>query len=115
MGEIMLAFQTIFVDREDGSSGKTAAEQIVATVEDARYPQVVIYPEGNTCNGRAVCGFKMGAFTAGVPVQPVAIKYKNPSLDPSWCVPVSTERATTSLIADTSASCRHSKVTERDI
>jgi len=88
MGEIMLAFQTIFVDREDGSSGKTATEQIKATVEDARYPQVVIYPEGNTCNGRALCGFKMGAFLPGKPVQPVVIQYKNPSLDASWCEPL---------------------------
>ena len=41
MGEVMQAFQTIFVDRELHASGKDAAQQMRDTVEDARYPQVI--------------------------------------------------------------------------
>lgn len=40
MGEIMLAFQTIFVDRDSQASGRGAAQLIAATLEDKRFPQV---------------------------------------------------------------------------
>jgi len=40
MGEIMLAFQTIFVDRDSQTSGRGAAQLIAATLEDKRFPQV---------------------------------------------------------------------------
>jgi 1-acyl-sn-glycerol-3-phosphate acyltransferase len=40
MGEIMLAFQTIFVDRDSQASGRGAAQLIATTLEDKRFPQV---------------------------------------------------------------------------
>jgi len=89
MGEIMLAFQTIFVDRDSQTSGRGAAQLIAATLEDKRFPQVVVYPEGNTGNGTSLAAFKAGAFSQGVPVQPVTIQYSNPlGLDLSWCEPL---------------------------
>jgi len=88
MGSIMLAFQTIFVERETSASGKGAAAQLAATVADPRYPQVLTYPEGNTGNGSCLCGFKLGAFQLGVPVQPVVVKYNNHKLHPAWVEPL---------------------------
>jgi hypothetical protein len=29
-----------------------------AIARDDRWPRLVVYPEGNTCNGRQLCGFK---------------------------------------------------------
>lgn len=62
MGDIMLSQQTIFVDREVKESGLGAAEKIKKVVENPEFPRVVIYPEGNTSNGRQVASFKLGAF-----------------------------------------------------
>ena len=81
----MMSQQTIFVDREDKDSGSKAADMIVrapnidalwgmrplplpsltfcgqpqnAIGRDNRWPHIVVYPEGNTCNGRQICAFK---------------------------------------------------------
>jgi hypothetical protein len=85
--QLMLSQQTIFVDREDRNSAVKAAEKIVrrvcyvpvsqrrcdlcsrrfarcaaatqnAIARDSRWPRIVTYPEGNTCNGRQLCAFK---------------------------------------------------------
>jgi hypothetical protein len=29
-----------------------------AIARDTRWPRIVVYPEGNTCNGQQICGFK---------------------------------------------------------
>lgn len=50
--------------------------------------QVLTYPEGNTGNGSCLCGFKLGAFQLGVPVQPVVVKYNNHKLHPAWVEPL---------------------------
>lgn len=56
---------------------------------NAPFAQVVVYPEGNTGNGTSLAAFKAGAFSQGVPVQPVTIQYSNPlGLDLSWCEPL---------------------------
>ncbi|XP_043101061.1 lysophospholipid acyltransferase LPCAT4-like [Puntigrus tetrazona] len=36
---------------------------------------MLMFPEGTTTNGRALIKFKPGAFLAGVPVQPVLLRY----------------------------------------
>ena len=102
MGSMMIAFQTIFMDREstDKSAGKMAKNAINVRALDNRYPRLQIYPEGNTCNGSQLCAFKLGAFMPGLPVQPMVIRYNDQSktkvsmddatnrLDPSWCEPI---------------------------
>lgn len=69
----------------------------------------MVYPEGNTCNGRQICGFKaravdlpsplslglrqplprqLGPFQPGLPVQPMVISYaRNKRMDPCWVEP----------------------------
>ena len=82
-----------------------------AIARDDRWPRIVVYPEGNTCNGRQICGFKarrarclffvpwpcpltcrrslqLGPFQPGMPVQPMVISYaRNKRLDPCWVEP----------------------------
>ena len=79
-----------------------------AIARDDRWPHIVVYPEGNTCNGRQICGFKarrlrcfecrasvtplrhaqLGPFQPGVPVQPMVISYaRNKRMDPCWVEP----------------------------
>jgi len=45
---------------------------------------LVVFPEGTTCNGTAMIRFRSGAFVAGYPVLPVAIRFKNPNFNLSW-------------------------------
>ena len=44
------------------------------------WPQVFIFAEGTTSNGRALARFGTGGFQPGVPVQPVTIQYSCPQL-----------------------------------
>jgi lysophosphatidylcholine acyltransferase/lyso-PAF acetyltransferase len=48
------------------------------------YPQVLLFPEATTTNGRALIHFKLGAFTPGLPIQPVVIRYPFVHFDNSW-------------------------------
>lgn len=41
------------------------------------FTQVLFFPEGTCSNKKALLKFKPGAFIAGVPVQPVLIRYPN--------------------------------------
>ncbi|KAF3830357.1 hypothetical protein GH733_004176 [Mirounga leonina] len=47
-------------------------------------PQVLFFPEGTCSNKKALLKFKPGAFIAGVPVQPVLIRYPNSLDTTSW-------------------------------
>lgn len=48
------------------------------------YLQIYIYPEGTCTNRSSLLSFKLGAFHAGVPVQPVIIKYPNAYDSITW-------------------------------
>lgn len=57
---------------------KTAAGQL----PDAR--PLLLFPEGTTSNGNFMLPFKTGAFLAGVPLQPVLLRYATRSISPAW-------------------------------
>jgi len=40
--------------------------------------------QGTTSNGKCLMPFKTGAFLAGLPVQPVIIKYGKSPISPAW-------------------------------
>ena len=46
--------------------------------------QVLLFPEGSCTNQSALLPFKLGAFVAGKPVQPVLIRFPFRFTDPSW-------------------------------
>lgn len=49
-----------------------------------KWPQVLFFPEGTCSNKKALLKFKPGAFIAGVPIQPVLIRYPNSLDTTSW-------------------------------
>eukprot|EP01063_Lacrimia_lanifica_P014182 TRINITY_DN20821_c0_g1_i1.p1 TRINITY_DN20821_c0_g1~~TRINITY_DN20821_c0_g1_i1.p1 ORF type:complete len:569 (+),score=191.23 TRINITY_DN20821_c0_g1_i1:75-1781(+) len=79
--------QVIFVDRTDPNARKVVSDTIKSRAKAGEYadgshwPQLFLFPEGTTTNGTAVIKFKLGAFTPGVPVQPVAVEFPNDHLD----------------------------------
>lgn len=76
IGALLEFNQSVIVSRRDPQSRKKCVSQICERVtSDARWPQMLMFPEGTTTNGRALIKFKPGAFLAGVPVQPVLLHY----------------------------------------
>eukprot|EP00659_Diplonema_papillatum_P009175 gene9175-14228_t len=81
----MDALQFIFVERAGKGRGQVV-ETIKRRATEGGWPQVALFPEGTTTNGKALIKFKAGAFIPGVPVQPVAFEFPNSEvdIDPSW-------------------------------
>ena len=70
------------MDRVSPDSRHDAASQIKKRAMDNRWPHVGIFPEGTTTNGKVLISFKSGAFSPGLPVQPMVVRYKN--VNPAW-------------------------------
>jgi lysophosphatidylcholine acyltransferase/lyso-PAF acetyltransferase len=52
--------------------------------EDGTWPPLLIFPEATCTNTRSIIQFKLGAFAPRVPIQPVAIDFRQENLDVSW-------------------------------
>eukprot|EP01062_Namystynia_karyoxenos_P063151 TRINITY_DN55977_c0_g1_i1.p1 TRINITY_DN55977_c0_g1~~TRINITY_DN55977_c0_g1_i1.p1 ORF type:complete len:610 (+),score=220.60 TRINITY_DN55977_c0_g1_i1:93-1832(+) len=80
------ALQFMFVNNRDPASRGQTAELLQRRATEPGWPQVMLFPEGTTTNGRALVQFRPGAFKPGVPVQPVAFDFPNDTMDvdPSW-------------------------------
>ncbi|KAG7221481.1 hypothetical protein INR49_002456 [Caranx melampygus] len=78
IGALLEFNQSVLVSRKDPESRKKAVAQLTERLTSGGYwPQMLMFPEGTTTNGRALIKFKPGAFLAGVPVQPVLLRYPN--------------------------------------
>uniref|UniRef100_H2SGM9 Lysophosphatidylcholine acyltransferase 4 n=1 Tax=Takifugu rubripes TaxID=31033 RepID=H2SGM9_TAKRU len=78
IGALLEFNQSVLVSRKDPESRKKAVAQLNERLTSQGYwPQMLMFPEGTTTNGRALIKFKPGAFLAGVPVQPVLLRYPN--------------------------------------
>ncbi|XP_076018725.1 lysophospholipid acyltransferase LPCAT4 [Genypterus blacodes] len=78
IGALLEFNQSVMVSRKDPESRKKAVAQVKERVTSNGYwPQMLMFPEGTTTNGTALIKFKPGAFLAGVPVQPVLLRYPN--------------------------------------
>lgn len=84
VGVFLTALQIIPVDRTRPTSRKDAAAQIRRRAIDNRWPHILIFPEGTTTNGKALISFKTGAFSPGLPVQPMLIRYPHQHVNPAW-------------------------------
>jgi 1-acyl-sn-glycerol-3-phosphate acyltransferase len=95
-GSVLRAFGYAAVDRRE-KGGEAAApagagERLTLKLaERARrtgawdaHPPLLVFPEGTTSSGNAVLRFKTGAFVAGAPVLPVAIRFKAGALNGGW-------------------------------
>eukprot|EP01104_Vermistella_antarctica_P018840 TRINITY_DN7140_c0_g1_i1.p1 TRINITY_DN7140_c0_g1~~TRINITY_DN7140_c0_g1_i1.p1 ORF type:complete len:581 (-),score=139.48 TRINITY_DN7140_c0_g1_i1:8-1750(-) len=88
IGTVMKAFQCICVDRHSPTSRLDTKNAIIARAkahETGKTP-ILLFPEGTTTNGKCLIAFKLGAFYAGCPVQPVAIRYPHLNFDNSLVV-----------------------------
>ena len=83
-GDMLKLFQPINVDREAKSNTAVADMIKSRATSQGVWPQTILFPEGTTTNGKALVYFKVGAFTPGVPVQPVLVTYPNVFTDISW-------------------------------
>lgn len=78
IGALLEFNQSVLVSRKDPQSRKNAVAQLNERLtSDGYWPQMLMFSEGTTTNGKALIKFKPGAFLAGVPVQPVLLRYPN--------------------------------------
>ncbi|XP_056298348.1 lysophospholipid acyltransferase LPCAT4 isoform X2 [Pseudoliparis swirei] len=78
IGALLEFNQSVMVSRTDPESRKKAVAQVTERLtSDGYWPQMLMFPEGTTTNGRALIKFKPGAFLAGLPIQPVLLRYPN--------------------------------------
>eukprot|EP00042_Codosiga_hollandica_P050315 m.597798 g.597798 ORF g.597798 m.597798 type:complete len:535 (+) comp58071_c0_seq3:153-1757(+) len=83
---IVDAMQLLMVSRRDEQSCDQTKDALTERANSARgtWPGTMLYPEGTSTNGSALVTFKTGAFTPGVPVQPVAVRHRFKHYDCSW-------------------------------
>lgn len=88
---ILLAMQTVLVDRANEDSRKAARDEIVKRALlhlDSQslpsFPPTLIFPEGTTSTGVGLLEFKTGAFSPGLPVQPVVLRYRFDQCNPAF-------------------------------
>ncbi|XP_006831120.1 PREDICTED: lysophosphatidylcholine acyltransferase 2B-like [Chrysochloris asiatica] len=85
VGKVLLSTQPVLVTRDDPNSRKNTRNEILRRVASGKkWPQILIFPEGVCTNRSCLVTFKLGAFTPGVPVQPVLLRYPN-TLDTVTC------------------------------
>ncbi|KAG7314100.1 hypothetical protein KOW79_022596 [Hemibagrus wyckioides] len=85
IGALLEYNQAVLVSRKDPESRKKCVTQIKERLTSNGYwPQMLMFPEGTTTNGRVLIKFKPGAFLAGVPVQPVLLHYPNKTDTVRW-------------------------------
>ena len=85
MGSLLIAAQAIFVNRESKDSRlrtKSMVEERATSPLD--WPQIFICPEGVNTDGKSLKQFKLGAFLAGVPVQPICVHHTSTQSTWAW-------------------------------
>ncbi|KAM5256388.1 lysophosphatidylcholine acyltransferase 2B-like [Ctenodactylus gundi] len=84
-GRILRSTEPVLVTREDPESRKNTRIEILRRVTSKRkWPQILIFPEGVCTNRSCLVTFKLGAFSPGVPVQPVLLRYPNALDTVTW-------------------------------
>ncbi|XP_047708924.1 lysophosphatidylcholine acyltransferase 1 [Prionailurus viverrinus] len=77
-GTLIKYIRPVFVSRSDQDSRRKTVEEIRRRAQsNAKWPQIMIFPEGTCTNRTCLITFKPGAFIPGVPVQPVVLRYPN--------------------------------------
>lgn len=85
LGRLIDFLQPVYVTREDPNSRQNTIREIKRRAQSGGlWPQIVIFPEGTTTNGKALITFKPGAFIPAVPVQPVLLRYPNKLDTVTW-------------------------------
>jgi len=95
-GFLAVAFGSFFVQRGDKNSRDSTVfflifikklsqikDRVNEIVGDEKVPQLAIFPEGGTSNGKYLLRFKRGAFEALEPIQPIYFEYYSPYCNPA--------------------------------
>ncbi|XP_075395846.1 lysophosphatidylcholine acyltransferase 2B-like [Tenrec ecaudatus] len=83
--KVIQSTEPILVRRNDPASRKNTRNEILRRVRSGRHwRQIMIFPEGVCTNGSCLVTFKLGAFSPGVPVQPVLLRYPNTLDTVTW-------------------------------
>eukprot|EP00271_Cylindrocystis_brebissonii_P020712 TRINITY_DN6986_c0_g1_i2.p1 TRINITY_DN6986_c0_g1~~TRINITY_DN6986_c0_g1_i2.p1 ORF type:complete len:505 (-),score=94.31 TRINITY_DN6986_c0_g1_i2:775-2289(-) len=85
-GTVIMSVQAIIVDRSNDQSRKETAGNIKRRAMCNDWNHVALFPEATTTNGRSLVTFKMGAFSTGLPIQPMVVRYPHTAIDPCWVV-----------------------------
>ena len=67
----------IFTDRQNPESTEFAYNEIERRVNDPKWPQMLLWPEGTTHNRISCPRHKLGAYKPGLPVQPLVLRFPN--------------------------------------
>ncbi|XP_043383138.1 lysophospholipid acyltransferase LPCAT4 isoform X2 [Chelonia mydas] len=85
IGALLRFNQAILVSRHDPASRKKVVEEVKRrATSQGKWPQVLFFPEGTCSNKKALLKFKPGAFIAGVPIQPILVRYPNSLDSTTW-------------------------------
>ncbi|KAF0695492.1 Aste57867_13685 [Aphanomyces stellatus] len=84
IGPVLRAMDPVLIDRKSAQGRKRAFDDIRDHMVNDKFPPLLIFPEGTTSNQDYLTKFKKGAFAAGLPVQPVILKYPFRHFDISW-------------------------------
>ncbi|KAM9241778.1 lysophosphatidylcholine acyltransferase 2B-like [Dugong dugon] len=83
--KVILSTQPVLVTQDDPNSRKSTRKEILRRVTSRKkWPQILIFPEGVCTNRSCLVTFKLGAFSPGVPVQPVLLRYPNTVDTVTW-------------------------------
>lgn len=74
LGPLYRCVQSIFVQRNKKEARKQVAKEIIYRSTHLEYPQLLIFPEAATTNGKGLMTFKAGAFYPGVSIQPIILR-----------------------------------------
>ncbi|EMP26413.1 Lysophospholipid acyltransferase LPCAT4 [Chelonia mydas] len=85
IGALLRFNQAILVSRHDPASRKKVVEEVKRrATSQGKWPQLLFFPEGTCSNKKALLKFKPGAFIAGVPIQPILVRYPNSLDSTTW-------------------------------
>ena len=83
VASVLKALEFVLVDKGSSESRAKAGKEMTAKLSEKNAPQFLVFAEGQTSDGRQVLAFKDGAFRLGHTVQPVAVRYRRSTFDPT--------------------------------
>jgi 1-acyl-sn-glycerol-3-phosphate acyltransferase len=83
VASVLRALEFVLVDKSSSESRAQAGKDMTSKLNEKDAPQFLVFAEGQTSDGRQVLAFKDGAFRLGHTVQPVAVRYRRSSYDPT--------------------------------
>lgn len=83
VGHAARALRCVFVDRSSVESRAATLSELRRRATEPGWDHLLIFPEATTTNRTTVAVFRRGAFTPGVPVQPVLLQYPHSDVDPT--------------------------------